>query len=79
MLASIPFPGDMLRALIAHVGEKGVLLECVQALEGGDFVRAEALVAGAGATYLDALMWANEAANPLLGDGTAAATDSVAA
>ena len=79
VLASIPFPGDMRQALIAHVGEKGVLLECVQALESGDFDRAEALVAGAGATYLDALVWANEAADPLLGDGTAPATDSVAA
>jgi c-di-GMP-related signal transduction protein len=79
VLASIPFPGDMRQALIAHVGEKGVLLECVQALEAGDFDRAEALVPRAGATYLDALMWANEAANPLLGDGSAPATDSVAA
>ena len=53
--------------------------KCVQALEAGDFDRADALMPGAGATYLDALVWANEAANPLLGDGTAAATDSVAA
>ena len=69
VLASIPFPGDMRRALIAHAGDKGVLLDCVQALEAGDFDRADALVPGAGATYLDALVWANEAANPLLGDG----------
>ena len=51
----------------------------MQALEAGDFDRAEALAPGAGATYLDALVWANEAANPLLGDGSASATDSVAA
>jgi EAL and modified HD-GYP domain-containing signal transduction protein len=79
VLASIPFPGDMRRALIAHGGAKGALLDCVQALEAGDFDRAETLAPGAGATYLDALVWANEAANPLLGDGSAAATDSVAA
>jgi EAL and modified HD-GYP domain-containing signal transduction protein len=79
VLASIPFPGDMRQALIGHAGEKGVLLDCVQALEAGDFDRAEALVASAAATYLDALVWANEAANPLLDDGAATATDSVAA
>jgi EAL and modified HD-GYP domain-containing signal transduction protein len=79
VLASIPFPGDMRQALIAHVGDKGVLLECLQALEGGDFDRAEALAPGAGRIYLAALVWANEAANPLLGDGSAPAADSVAA
>jgi c-di-GMP phosphodiesterase len=79
VLASIPFPGDMRQALIAHVGDKGVLLDCLQALEAGDFDRAEGLVPGAAPIYLDALVWANEAANPLLGDGTAPATDSVAA
>jgi c-di-GMP phosphodiesterase len=79
VLASIPFPGDMRQALIAHVGDKGVLLDCLQALEAGDFDRAERLVPGAAAIYLDALVWANEAANPLLGDGTAPATDNVAA
>jgi c-di-GMP phosphodiesterase len=78
VLASIPFPDDMRQALIAHIGEKGALLECVQALEAGDFDRAEELAPGAGAVYLDALVWATEAANPLLGDG-AAASDSVAA
>ena len=79
VLASIPFPGDMRRALIAHAGDKGALLDCVQALEAGDFDRAEALAPGAGVTYLEALVWANEAANPLLGDGSALATDSLAA
>jgi EAL and modified HD-GYP domain-containing signal transduction protein len=79
VLASIPFPGDMRQALIAHAGDKGALLECVQALEAGDFDRAQQSVPDAGALYVDALVWANEAANPLLGDGTAPATDSVAA
>jgi EAL and modified HD-GYP domain-containing signal transduction protein len=79
VLASIPFPGDMRQALIAHAGDKGALLECVQALEAGDFDRAQQFVPDAGARYVDALGWANEAANPLLGDGTAPATDNVAA
>jgi EAL and modified HD-GYP domain-containing signal transduction protein len=79
VLTSIPFPLDMREALIAHDGEKGALLECVQALEAGDFDRAHELVPGAGAMYLDALVWANEAANPLFGDAPAPTAGTVAA
>jgi EAL and modified HD-GYP domain-containing signal transduction protein len=79
VLASIPFPRDMREALIAHAGDKGVLLDCVQALEAGDFDRAHRLIPDAGAIYLEALVWANEAANPLFGDSQDASADTVAA
>jgi EAL and modified HD-GYP domain-containing signal transduction protein len=65
VVAMIPFPADMREALIARRGEKGALLDCVTALEVGDFDRAQRLVRGAGEHYVEALMWANEAAKPL--------------
>src|SRR5579871_5289626 len=61
----IPFPADMCEALIRRTGEKGELLTCVTAREAGDFDRAQHLVRGAGELYVDALMWANQAAGPL--------------
>jgi EAL and modified HD-GYP domain-containing signal transduction protein len=64
LLAKIPFPKDMREALITHRGEKGRLLECVTALETGDFDQAEAIIPTAGELYLDALTWANQAADP---------------
>jgi EAL and modified HD-GYP domain-containing signal transduction protein len=79
VLASIPFPRDMREALIAHAGDKGILLDCVQALEAGDFDRAHGLIPDAGAIYLEALVWANEAANPLFGDSQDTSADTVAA
>ena len=65
VLELIPFPADMREALIRRTGEKGTLLDCVTALEAGDFERAQALVPGAGEMYVQALMWANQAAGPL--------------
>jgi EAL and modified HD-GYP domain-containing signal transduction protein len=79
VLASIPFPRDMREALVAHEGEKGLLLDCVQALEAGDFDRAHRLIPDAGTLYVEALVWANEAANPLFGDSQGSAGDAVAA
>jgi c-di-GMP phosphodiesterase len=65
VVAMIPFPEDMREALSTRAGEKGALLDCVIALETGDFDRAKKLVRGAGDLYLEALMWANQAAQPL--------------
>jgi EAL and modified HD-GYP domain-containing signal transduction protein len=73
LLAKIPFPKDMREALITHRGEKGRLLECVTALETGDFDQAEAIIPPAGELYLDALGWANQAADPLFAPAPAAA------
>jgi len=63
VLERIPFPQDMRLALITHEGPKGRLLDCVTALERGDFEQAEALVPDAGDLYASALAWANRAAD----------------
>jgi c-di-GMP phosphodiesterase len=69
----IPFPADMREALTTRAGEKGALLDCVTALETGDFDRAQKLVRGAGDRYVEALMWADEASGPLFEPAHAAA------
>ncbi len=73
VLAKIPFPQDMREALTTHRGEKGQLLDCVTALEAGDFDHAQAIFPGAGEVYLDSLAWANDAADPLFAQPTARA------
>jgi c-di-GMP phosphodiesterase len=67
VLSSLPFPADMREALVNHRGEKGLLLECVTMLEAADFDRAKTIVSHAGDLYLEALMWANGAAESLFG------------
>jgi EAL and modified HD-GYP domain-containing signal transduction protein len=74
VLKSIPFPQEMREALITHRGARGGLLECVASLEAADFDEAQAIVPDAGELYLEALVWANDAAAPLFGElDTAAA------
>ncbi len=74
ILASLPFPEDMRRALIGHEGRMGRLLECVTALEAGAFQRADELVPDSGQLYLDALEWTNTVSRELLnGDEARAA------
>jgi EAL and modified HD-GYP domain-containing signal transduction protein len=73
VLAKIPFPPDICDALTSHRGEKGKLLACITALEAGAFDRAEELIPDAGELYLEALSWANEAADPLFEQPASAA------
>ncbi|HUO69899.1 MAG TPA: HDOD domain-containing protein [Solirubrobacteraceae bacterium] len=73
VLASIPFPPDMSEALIAHAGDKGRLLDCVAALERGDFDLAQSILHGSGELYLDSLTWADAAADSLFDQPRAAA------
>ena len=73
VLASIPFPKDMSQALIAHHGEKGRLLECVIALETGDFDRARAVLHCSGELYLEAVAWADAVSESLFPEAEAAA------
>jgi EAL and modified HD-GYP domain-containing signal transduction protein len=73
VLASLPFPEDMRRALILHEGRMGRLLECVTALEAGAFRRADEIVPDSWQLYLDALEWTNHASRELLDAGEARA------
>jgi EAL and modified HD-GYP domain-containing signal transduction protein len=65
VLESIPFPADMIQALIARRGERGRLLDCVVALEAGDFESARSVLYCSGELYLEAAAWADAAAGTL--------------
>ena len=66
LLTKLPFPQDMRDALTEHQGDKGRLLDCVTAIEAGDLDRAQAIIPTAAEVYLAALIWANQAIDPLL-------------
>jgi c-di-GMP phosphodiesterase len=57
-LQSLPLTAEMHDALIHHAGA-GRLLECVIAIENGDFDRATEIVDDASRYYLDAVAWSN--------------------
>ncbi len=71
VVRSLPFPQAMRDALVGRTGP-GRLLDCVVAMEEGEFRRARQLVPSAPEHYLEALAWTNETARYLL-DGDAAA------
>jgi hypothetical protein len=55
----------MRAALVSHSGPMGQVLEAATALEAGDLDAATGLVPGAGALYVKALLWAQEASGAL--------------
>jgi c-di-GMP phosphodiesterase len=65
VVSSLPFPQAMRDALIDRTGH-GRLLDCVAAMEEGEFRRARRLVPSAPEHYLEALAWTNETARHLL-------------
>jgi hypothetical protein len=72
VVASLPLAEDVREALVQRRGLKGQLLDCVAALETGEDGPSSGFVANAGELYLEALMWANTAAESLFGEpGTA--------
>lgn len=71
VIASLPFAEDMREALVYRRGQRGRLLDCVASLESGEYGHGPAVVADAGELYLQALMWANSAADSLFGDPAA--------
>ncbi len=75
VIASLPFAEDMREALAHRRGKRGQLLDCVIALETGDYASVPPLVSRPGDLYLDSIVWANSAAESLFGDlgGAAAA------
>jgi EAL and modified HD-GYP domain-containing signal transduction protein len=60
----LPFPCHLREALIAHTGA-GRLLDCIHAIEHGDFQMAHKLRPYAPRHYTDALAWAIDTAKPL--------------
>jgi len=65
-LQSLPLTPAMRDALIHHTGA-GRLLDCVMAIEQGDFQHAEAIVPDASLNYLEALTWTNDKGKQLIG------------
>jgi EAL and modified HD-GYP domain-containing signal transduction protein len=79
VVASLPLADDMREALVLRRGWKGELLNCVAALENGEDGHAHTIVLDAGERYLESVMWANAAAESLLGEPGAGAGDRDAA
>lgn len=76
VVASLPLAEDIREALIQRRGPMGQLLDSVVSLENGED---DGTVPKAGDLYLDALMWANTAAESLFGEPrTARARESKA-
>ncbi|HEY5429365.1 MAG TPA: HDOD domain-containing protein [Solirubrobacteraceae bacterium] len=67
VVASLPLAEDMRDALALRRGPKGQLLDCVVALETGEYAYPRTVVAGVGELYLTSLIWANTAAESLFG------------
>jgi EAL and modified HD-GYP domain-containing signal transduction protein len=67
VVASLPLAEDMREALVSRHGQMGQLLNCVTELEAGEDGPASGFVPDAGDIYLEALMWANSAAESLFG------------
>jgi c-di-GMP-related signal transduction protein len=65
-LQTLPLTPSMRDALIHHSGP-GRLLDCVMAIEQGDFERGNEILDGASASYLDAVAWSNDKGKQLIG------------
>jgi EAL and modified HD-GYP domain-containing signal transduction protein len=72
VVRSLPFPQEMCDALVMRSGP-GRLLDCVEAMEEGEFRRARNLVPSAPEHYLEALAWTNDTARHLLDGDQASA------
>ena len=60
VLATIPFPQEMVDALVERKGRKGELLDAALRCERGDFPSADLA-----AMHVEAMRWASESAAPL--------------
>ena len=65
VIASLPLAAEMREALVSRKGKRGLLLDCVTALETGEISDMPSIVANAGELYLESMMWANAAAESL--------------
>jgi EAL and modified HD-GYP domain-containing signal transduction protein len=73
VLSTLPFPDDVRHAIVARRGDKGRLLDCVLALEAGEFERAESIRGDADDLYVESMEWANVASDGLFSDRALAA------
>jgi EAL and modified HD-GYP domain-containing signal transduction protein len=64
-LRALPLTPSMRDALTDHTGA-GRLLDCVIAIEHGDFERANEMLADASERYLEAVAWSNDAGGKLI-------------
>jgi EAL and modified HD-GYP domain-containing signal transduction protein len=60
VIATIPFPAEMIQALVERTGPKGDVLAAAMRCEQGDFPVEEL-----GAIQLEAMRWASDAAEEL--------------
>jgi len=65
-LQTLPLTPSMRDALIEHSGP-GRLLECVTAIENGDFEQANEILPDSSAYYLDSVAWSQDATKRLIG------------
>jgi EAL and modified HD-GYP domain-containing signal transduction protein len=65
-LQSLPLTPSMRDALIEHSGA-GRLLECLNAIENGDFEEANEILPDSAAYYLDSVAWSHDATKRLIG------------
>ena len=65
-LQNLPLTPSLRDALIDHSGP-GRLLECVTAIENGDFEHANEMVEDSSEYYLDSVAWSNDATKQLIG------------
>ncbi len=68
IVQALPFPRHMREALIDHAGA-GRLLDCIEAIEHGDFIGAHELLASPMRHYLDAVAWADDTVRHLFPEG----------
>ncbi len=73
VVSSLPLAVEMRDALVSHKGKRGLLLQCVAALETGEISDLPSVVDGAGDLYLESMMWANAAAESLFSAAAPAA------
>ena len=71
-LRNLPLTPSMRDALIDHAGA-GKLLDCVTAIENGEFERANSVLDEASDHYLEAVAWSNDAGKHLFGADDAVA------
>ncbi len=65
-LQDLPLTPSMRDALIEHSGP-GRLLECVMAIEQGNFEQADEILEGSSEHYLESIAWSNDAGKQLIG------------